>query len=71
MRLLGWVLLVVTGTLAFGLLLVLIDLVLTGLTTGALFRYVGMAEVFALLLSTAYIRSRCLRFVRRQQAPGA
>jgi hypothetical protein len=71
MRVLAWVLLVVTGTLALGLFLLLIDLALTGLTTGALYRYVGMAEVLALFLCTAYVGSRCLRFVRSQPAPGA
>jgi hypothetical protein len=64
MRFLAYVVLVVTGLFALGSLLLFIDLVVTGLTTGAFYRYVGMAEALALFVATAFMASRARRFMR-------
>jgi len=63
-RLLAWLLLVSAALVALGFLLAFLDLVVTGLTTGDVYRYEAMAEALALFLGTGFVTSRSLRAVK-------
>jgi hypothetical protein len=63
MRFLAWLLLIVTAFLALGFLLFFIDLVITGIFSGVIYRYINIAEVLALFLATGYMAQRSLRFI--------
>jgi hypothetical protein len=61
---LAWLLLIVTGLVSLVVFVVFLDLVITGLASGVLFRYLAMAEVLVVFLATVFVASRLRRYVR-------
>jgi hypothetical protein len=62
--LVAWVTLVLAGILAFGFLLVLIDLVSTKIANGSAYVYADMAIALILLSGAASVASRTFRRIR-------
>jgi len=71
MKALAWFVLVLAGILALGLLVVFLDLLVTGLFTGNPYHYEAMGITFLALSGAAYAGLLALRRIRRQPAPVA
>lgn len=64
---LAWLYVIVTCIVAAGILLVFVDLLVTGITSGNIYRYESMVIALALFSGVAFLAFRALKRIRRRK----